>query len=244
MKGGLGSILATALAVAESPEPLAGDLLVGLVNDEEVNGLGTLALLDRGYRADAAIVPEPNELSIHVAFRGILIGELRVEGRSGHVEIAQPDWREGGAVNAISKARAILDGFDRLNAEWLVRADKAHALCSPGQIQVTEISGGDFASSFPAECRATLDVCYVVGEEDDEGYGAAVRDEIDGHLSMLADADPWLAEHRPRLPGRSTSPRPRSHLRSRSRRTLLACWRHAASPRGSPASTPGTTRSP
>lgn len=199
MKGGLGSMLAAALTVADSGTPLAGDLLVGLVTDEEVNGLGTLSMLERGYGADAAIVPEPNELDIHVAFRGILVGELRVAGRSGHVEIPQPDWRQGGAVNSISKTRMILDGLDRLSAEWLERVDKMHPLCSPGQIQVTEIRGGEFASSFPAECRATLNVCYVPGEQDDEGYGAKVQVEIADYLERLADADPWLAGRRPTI---------------------------------------------
>jgi acetylornithine deacetylase len=199
MKGGLASILAAATAIAESGPALAGDLLVGVVTDEEINGLGTVALLGRGYRADAAVVPEPNGLAIDVAFRGILLADLEVSGRAGHVEIPQPHHSVGGAVNAISKMRYLLDQLERVNEEWRVRPDKLHPLCSPGQVQVTRIEGGDFAGSVPAGCAATLNICYVPGEEDSDGHGGRVRREVESVIVAAARADTWLAANPPRL---------------------------------------------
>ena len=199
MKGGLACALHAALTHATSARRLAGDLIVEAVTDEEINGLGTVACLMRGYRADAAIVPEPTMLDMWRAFRGILVGRLHVDGRAGHVEVAQPHWMQGGGVNAISKATRILDVLRNLSDDWRTRPDKRHPLCSPGAIQPTMIHGGDFASTIPAGCEVSLNICYVPGEEDEAGMGGNVKREVEGYLERAARADPWLAEHPPRI---------------------------------------------
>jgi acetylornithine deacetylase len=196
MKGGVAAMLDAALTIAAGP-PLAGDLLVEVVTDEEINGMGTLAAIRRGHRADAAVVPEPTGLDIWIAFRGILVAELEVRGRKGHVEVAQPHWSQGGAVNAVHHMLGVLSWLRELNAEWADRPDKQHPLCSVGELHVTTIAGGDFYANVPESCRATLDICYVPGEEDADGYGGKVKAEIEEHLARLERG--WLAEEPPRL---------------------------------------------
>lgn len=196
MKGGVAAMLDAALAIAEGERP-SGDLVVEVVTDEEINGMGTIAAIRRGHRADAAVVPEPTQLDIWIAFRGILVGELEVAGRKGHVEVAQPHWSQGGAVNAVHEMLRALDWLRELDGRWRKRPDKQHPLCSTGEVNVTTIAGGDFYANVPELCRATLDVCYVPGEEDASGYGGRVKAEIERHLDALRDD--WLAEHPPRL---------------------------------------------
>lgn len=198
MKGGVAAMTAAALALASGPK-LLGDLIVEVVTDEEVNGMGTIAALRRGYRADAAVVPEPTELNIWIAFRGILVGEAEVAGRQGHVEIVQPHWTEGGAVNAIHLMVKVLEELRAMNEEWRSRPDKQHPLCSTGEINVTTISGGDFFSNVPERCVATLNICYVPGEENEEGYGGRVKADIERRLALLSELDGWLREHPPDL---------------------------------------------
>jgi acetylornithine deacetylase len=198
MKGGVAAMLAAAIALARS-DRLAGDLLVEVVTDEEVNGMGTIAATRRGYRADAAVVPEPTGLDVWIAFRGILNGTLEVLGRPGHVEVAQPHWTRGGAVNAVHKAMELLAILRGLNEEWRTRSDKQHPLCSTGEVNVTKIAGGEFYSTVPERCEATLNICYVPGEEDEAGYGSRVKAEVERRLEHAASLDPWLAEHRPSL---------------------------------------------
>lgn len=198
MKGGVAAMLSAALALAEGPR-LRGDLLVAVVTDEEVNGMGTIAALRRGYRAEAAIVPEPTGLDVWIAFRGILVGEVEVEGRSGHVEVRQPHWSEGGAVNAIHSGLALLDRLRTINGEWASRPDKQHPLCSTGELHVTKIEGGDFYSNVPERLRATLNVTYTPGEEDEAGYGERVKHEIQTRLRASAQLDEWLALHPPTI---------------------------------------------
>jgi acetylornithine deacetylase len=192
-------MLHAALTVAHDGPRLDGDLLVEVVTDEEVNGMGTIAALRRGHRADAAVVPEPTGLDIWVAFRGILVGELSVEGRKGHVEVAQPHFSEGGAVNAVHRLVALVSQLRGLDAQWRRRPDKQHPLCSTGEVNVTTIAGGDFYSNVPEHARATLNVCYVPGEEDEAGYGGAVKREVEHHLAAAAALDGWLREHPPAL---------------------------------------------
>src|SRR6185295_1291720 len=56
MKGGIGALCAAAWQAAR--EPLAGEIIVAITADEEYESIGTRAMLDRGVRADAAIVGE------------------------------------------------------------------------------------------------------------------------------------------------------------------------------------------
>jgi acetylornithine deacetylase len=91
----------------------------------------------------------------------------------------------------------VLHALDRLSDDWRARPDKQHAVCSPGSIQPTLISGGDFASSIPAACEVMLNICYVPGEQDEQGSGANVKREVERYLARVAAADPWLEQHPP-----------------------------------------------
>ena len=67
----------------------------------------------RGRRprsADAGIVTGETGLDAWVACRGSLM-PTSVPGRPGHPGVGQPHWREGGAVNAIEKARIVMDAL-------------------------------------------------------------------------------------------------------------------------------------
>ena len=75
----------------------------GTVVDEESGGMGALAFVDRGYRADACIMTEATQMKIAPLCRGILWGKVTLTGRSGHIELPQKDWREGGTMWMRSK---------------------------------------------------------------------------------------------------------------------------------------------
>jgi uncharacterized membrane protein len=49
MKGGVAAMLVAAEILHELQIPLAGDILFSTVVDEEIGGMGTLAMVDRGY---------------------------------------------------------------------------------------------------------------------------------------------------------------------------------------------------
>ena len=71
MKGGIAAYLMAARCIRELGLELKGDLILETVVDEEFGGAnGTLACRLRGYNADAAICPEPNNMLISAAHRG------------------------------------------------------------------------------------------------------------------------------------------------------------------------------
>src|ERR1700752_1680886 len=89
---------------------LAGDLVVATNTDEESSGAGGSALVSRGLRTDAGIVPEPTDFRVWVACRGSEYGVVRVPGRPGHAEGRHPDWAAGGAGEAHGKRGLLVRG--------------------------------------------------------------------------------------------------------------------------------------
>lgn len=199
MKGGIASAVAVADALVSTGTVLDGDLFFNVVPFEEVNGMGTTATMLRGYRADAAICCEPTELNTLIACRGILLGELHVRGRSAHAEIIQPHHSAGGGVSAVDKLIDLLLGLRRLNEDWRTRPDKQHWILSTPYVLPTLMHGGRFASNWPAEARALLNICYLPNEVDGDGYGAHVKAELETVVAELARTDSWLTDHQPRL---------------------------------------------
>jgi acetylornithine deacetylase len=197
MKGGVAAMVLAAVTLAETGFEPAGDLIVSTVTDEEWNGAGSLALATRGVGADAGIVPEATGFEPWIACRGVLNPTVTVEGRPGHAEMPQPDWREGGAVNAIEKMTIVLDAVRTLRERW--RADDGnHPLLAPGELIPTVIKGGEWWVNYPASCTATIDVTYLPQQGDpDGGWGAGLEREIERWILEHAREDPWLAEHPP-----------------------------------------------
>ena len=198
MKGGLAAMVMAVEAVLGSGVKLAGDLLVGTVVDEEAGGMGTLAFVARGYRADAAILTESTDLKVAPLCRGILWGKLVVRGRSGHIELPQGDWRQGGAVDAIRLARYYLEQLDRLNADWALR--KRHPyLPTPCQVFVAQVEAGEYPTAFANRAELTFNAQYLPEERDEQGLGSRVKAEIEAFVAAVAQTDPWLQENPPRI---------------------------------------------
>jgi acetylornithine deacetylase len=197
MKGGVGAALFALEALHACGVRLGGDVVFETVPDEETCAMGTIAAIARGYRGDAGLVPEPTRFNLWIATRGLLHGTLTVEGRSAHAEMNQPHWREGGGVNAIQKAAAVLAGLDRLTEEWAGREDKRHPLLGTPSVNPTMMSGGSFISNVPERCDVALNTTYLPGNADERGYGSIPRGEIEDAVAAVAREDDWLAEHPP-----------------------------------------------
>jgi len=195
MKGGAAAIIAATEALNQLGIQLKGDLIIETVLDEEINGMGTVACIERGYKADAAIIPEPSNLDLWIATRGLLWAKATIEGRSGHAELNHPHWTEGGAVNAIEKASFVLGSFHSLESDWTRRSKKKHALLSTPRIVPTIIRSGDFWATIPNRCEIEMDIQYLPGDRDENGYGGNVKAEIEEHLARSCQGDNWLAKH-------------------------------------------------
>ena len=200
MKGGIAAMTFAAEVLAAAGVRLAGDLVVATNTDEESSGAGSMALVERGLRADAGIVTEPTGFDVWVACRGSEYCEVVVPGRPGHAEVAQAHWRDGGAVNAIDKAMVIVNAVERLGEEWYGRRDLAHPHLSAPDAVPTMIRAGEWAVTYPAECRITCAIMFLPSQADAEGWGrGAVRREFEEWIARAAGSDAWLAENPPRV---------------------------------------------
>jgi acetylornithine deacetylase len=200
MKGGIAAAVAALELLRAAGIALRGDVLIASVVDEEAGGMGTLAFVDRGYRADGAIIPEPSDLTVAPLCRGILWGRLTIPGRAGHIEMPQPDWREGGAVDAIALGRTFLAAIDRLNAEWAANPAKRHPLLPlPCQVKVSLLDAGEVPTAYASQMRITFDAQYLPAERDARGLGGHVKAELERFFGEVATGDEWLRQHPPRI---------------------------------------------
>jgi acetylornithine deacetylase len=200
MKGGIAAGISALELLAELGVRPRGDVVFASVVDEEAGGMGTLALVDRGYRADGAVIPEPSDLTVAPLCRGILWGRLTVPGRSSHIEMPQPHWREGGAVDAISLGRGFLDAIDRLNEEWAADPRKNHPLLPlPCQVKVSMIEAGEYPTAYADNMEITFDAQYLPHERDERGLGGKVKKELEEFFDAVGSKNPWLREHPARL---------------------------------------------
>lgn len=200
MKGGMAAAIAALEILAAEKIRLRGDVIVASVVDEEAGGMGTLAVVDRGYRAEAAIIPEPSDLNVAPLCRGIVWGRITISGRSSHIEMPQPHWQDGGAVDAIALGRKLLDAIDDLNRQWAGSPSKRHPLLPlPCQVLVSMLDAGEFPTAFAGQMRITFDAQYLPAERDSHGLGSRVKTEIEEFLAGFAQQHEWLRENTPSI---------------------------------------------
>ena len=93
----------------------AATVTIQSVVEEESTGNGALMTHLRGYRADAVLIPEPEDEKLVRANTGVLWFEVEVRGHPVHV-------REMGAgANAIDGAYRVIGALRGLEAEWNAR---------------------------------------------------------------------------------------------------------------------------
>ena len=197
MKGGLTTLAFAAEALRRAGVRLLGDIVFCSNTDEESSGVGGWAAVRHGVAADAGICAEPTGFDVYAACRGTATGVLTVPGRAGHVEMPQPHWRDGGAVNAIEASLPLLESMRRLRDEWRTRPDQRHPLLSPGSLTPTIIRAGQWSVTYPETCVVTCDLDYLPHMIDEAGTGRPAQQEVEAWVGAAAAADPWLAENPP-----------------------------------------------
>jgi acetylornithine deacetylase len=154
MKGGLAACMLAAAELARG-EPLAGDLVVAAVADEEFASIGMQAVLEH-VRTDAAIVTEPTALRVCVAHQGFAWAQIETAGRAAHGS------RPAEGVDAITRMAPVLTNLARLQQDLGRRPP--HPLVGPPSIHASLIDGGQELSSYPARCRLSLERRTIPGE--------------------------------------------------------------------------------
>ena len=209
MKGGLAAAMwATKVALDAGLRP-RGDVVFHVVSDEEVVGNGTREIVARAPAADVTISLEPTELKLCAAEGGLVHFRIEVEGVEAHAStrhLAVHGGAGGGGVNAIEKALKIMVELQRLERTWA--ETKSHPILPhgfdtllPGIIVGGPGGGVDGRLNLFSNAGTTPNYCsveYNMWWYPDEDYGA-VKAEVEEAVAAVGRADPWLAEHPPRL---------------------------------------------
>lgn len=192
MKAGLAANLFAFDAVRAAGLAPAATIHFQSVVEEECTGNGSLAALQRGYTADAVVIPEPEENMLVRANVGVIWFRVRVSGKPTHVrEMAS-------GFNAIDAAYTVMGALRGLEAKWNTQAD-SHRFFEdvdhPINFNIGMISGGDWPSSVPSWCEFDVRAALYPGvsaadawEEIQEclgnsGLEAAVSTERTGFFS-------------------------------------------------------------
>jgi acetylornithine deacetylase len=190
MKGGLVTHLTALDALNRLGVELRGDVSVAATVGEENGGLGALSSVLRGYRADAALITEPTRLALVPAQGGSLVFRLEVPGRSAHAAV-----RDEG-VSALEKFLPLFEELRRL--EERRNATLSHPLYqrlrNKVPINVGLVRAGNWASTVPESLVAEGRLGLIPGEEI-----GAFRETVADRISAVAERDPWLKEHPPKL---------------------------------------------
>lgn len=198
MKGGIAAAVCALDVLDRAGVPPGCDLTFHLVADEERGGrLGTQALLERGLiEGDACLVPEPTDLELCVAERGLWQGRIHVAGRPAHG--SRP--RDG--VSAIEHAARLVLALHAADF-----GGDEHPLLGRPTANIGTIEGGSALNTVAETCVFGVDrrvlpgssaestqaeIERKIGDTGIAGLRYTVELDTFGEASEMAADHPWV----------------------------------------------------
>lgn len=203
MKAGITAMVFSAMAVQRAGLTLNQDLLIEAVIEEECAGNGTLACFERGYRADGALLLEPQPAAV-IAHMGVHWFRIRVAGEPAHASGG------GTTINPIDKAIPLLQALRNLEEELnsAPAPPPFDQLEHPVNFNFGTIHAGDWPSNVPAECAIEVRAAFFPGEAPEEAEARIIE-----CIRAASERDTWLSKNPPvvefhgmRAEGVTTSP--------------------------------------
>ena len=158
------------------------------VIEEESGGAGTLAAIVKGYRADAALIPEPTNLRIFPKQQGSMWFRIEVKGRSAHGGTRY----EG--VSAIEKSMTVMQHIGSLRSKEMPGSRILYMRNNPIPIPINigVIQGGNWPSSVPDTVKLEGRMGVAPEEKLEEA-----KEEMIRWMEGLKEKDPWFEAHPP-----------------------------------------------
>jgi acetylornithine deacetylase/succinyl-diaminopimelate desuccinylase family protein len=176
-KGPLACMAMALIILKRAAIMLEGDLIFAGVIDEEEKSLGTIDLIEKGIKADGAIVGEPSDLAICLAHRGLEWLEFEIIGKTVH------GGRQKEGINAILKASDLIQYMEDNIIPELDK--KIHPLTGTATMNYGTIAGGTQPSTVAGNCKLTIDRRWIPGED----YEIVLKEYTDA-LAELHKKDP------------------------------------------------------
>lgn len=191
MKAGLAASLFALDALRRLGFAPAADVYFQSVVEEECTGNGALACLQRGYAADAVLIPEPFAEELVIAQLGVLWFQVHLRGMPTHVAYADS------GSNAIEAAIPLIAALHEMEGRWNLPNRRHAAYCDHDHalsLNVGKMQGGDWPSSVPAWCVFDVRMGLFPGQDI-----AAAKREIEETLSTAAQTHPFLRNNAPEI---------------------------------------------
>lgn len=189
MKGGLCCALYAVRALRQTGIDLPGTVSIHSVVGEEDGGLGTLATIERGHRADGAIVLEPTRCVIAPAQAGAISFRITIPGRAAHGALRT----EG--VNPLEKFHRIYSAIEQLERE---RNDRLrHPLFEGYEVPFAICIGKAHAGVWASTVAESMVMEGRFGLGIEEVDIAVARAELEAAVHHAAQQDAWLRDHPP-----------------------------------------------
>jgi len=184
-----------------------GDVILEYVVGEEMMNTpaGTGATIERGYKADAAIVVEPSgppyRLGLIPASPGVFYMVVTIRGKAVHASMRDELIRPGGkgasvGVSSIDKAMIIYQALRQLEDRW--GQTKSHPMFTrPGHFTLHPgvITGGP-SGAFVISDESRIEYAIWHSPLDSKEQ---VKKEVEEQIHLFAQTDPWLREHPPKV---------------------------------------------
>lgn len=191
MKSGIAAFVHAVAALRRAGLEPASDVVLQSVIEEECTGNGALGTVVRGYRADAAIIPEPFDHTLLTEQLGVLWLHVTVFGRPTHVlEATSGADAIRIAQDLVTDLRGMEEEMNRSEARPEAYAHAEH----PINFNVGRIEGGEWTSSVPASCTFHLRVGFFPGTSVD-----AMKRRVEERIAAFARTHPVLKHLPPRM---------------------------------------------
>ncbi|KAH8694245.1 putative diaminopropionate ammonia-lyase [Talaromyces proteolyticus] len=144
MKSGVAAMLSAALVAKYIS--LRGDIIIAAVADEEDASKGTIDVIEAGWRADAAVIPEPTQHELVCSHKGFVWIEIDIIGTASHGSMPSL------GVDSIMHTGAFLTQLEAYQQKL-----PTDDLLGQASLHCGLINGGEEASSYPAKTTLTIE---------------------------------------------------------------------------------------
>ena len=202
MKGAIAAYTMATHIMFEEGIRLKGDLILAQACGEESGrrDIGCNTILERGYRSDLAIFPEPTNFRIYPTAKGEIYFKLTVPGKSTHicnrhlVAQALPHGVERPGVSAIDNMLKYHQALLELERQWLLWRTNPHVEPGGMFISINTMQAGTSLTSVPDSAEATGSLLF-----NPDLHASEVMAEVRATVDRVTASDCWLTAHPPVL---------------------------------------------
>ncbi len=178
MLGGIVAVATALVEIAQHPDRLGGDILFAATAGEETDSCGAKRFIQQYHRRFekpvGVLIPEPTDLQILRAHRGILWLKIATHGRTAHGSMPHL------GINAILKINAVLN---RLKEATIPHTP--HPLLGGCSLSINRIVGGTGTNIVPDYCEIEIDIRTLPSQTAE-----AILEWIKTILAEIAADDP------------------------------------------------------